>query len=92
MAVFKCSACGHEKEGRCKPRKCPECEAKTLLRWNHLRRISRELNGYEKGFIRKTKQRDLILKTLRNTDTHPTADWIYEQVKKEMPNISLDCI
>ncbi len=25
MAVWKCSACGHEKEGRCKPRKCPEC-------------------------------------------------------------------
>ncbi|WP_091348818.1 RCKP-type rubredoxin-like domain-containing protein [Anaerobranca gottschalkii] len=26
MAVFKCSQCGYEKEGRCKPRKCPECE------------------------------------------------------------------
>ncbi len=25
MAVWKCSACGHEKEGRCKPRKCPGC-------------------------------------------------------------------
>lgn len=45
-----------------------------------------------KGFIRKTKQRDLILRTLRNTDTHPTADWIYEQVKKEMPNISLGTV
>ncbi|KXG76679.1 hypothetical protein AN618_14530 [Fervidicola ferrireducens] len=28
MAVWKCTACGHEKEGRCKPRKCPQCEAK----------------------------------------------------------------
>jgi len=28
MAVYKCSACGYEKESRCKPRKCPECEAK----------------------------------------------------------------
>ncbi|AEE92318.1 Peroxide-responsive repressor PerR [Tepidanaerobacter acetatoxydans Re1] len=46
----------------------------------------------KKGFIRKTKQRDLILKTLKNTDTHPTADWIYEQVKKEMPNISLGTV
>ena len=45
-----------------------------------------------KGFIRKTKQRELILKTLRSTDTHPTADWIYEQVKKEMPNISLGTV
>ena len=46
----------------------------------------------QKGFIRKTKQRDLILKVLRSTDTHPTADWIYEQVKKEMPNISLGTV
>lgn len=46
----------------------------------------------KKGFIRKTRQRDLILKTLRGTDTHPTADWIYEQVKKEMPNISLGTV
>ena len=46
----------------------------------------------QKGFIRKTKQRDLILKTLRNTKCHPTADWIYEEVKKEMPNISLGTV
>ena len=25
MAVWVCSACGSEKEARCKPRKCPEC-------------------------------------------------------------------
>ncbi len=25
MSVFKCSNCGFEKEGRCKPKKCPEC-------------------------------------------------------------------
>lgn len=25
MAVWKCKACGYEKEGRCKPRKCPNC-------------------------------------------------------------------
>jgi ABC-type ATPase with predicted acetyltransferase domain len=27
MAVWKCNACGFEKESRCKPRKC-ECGAK----------------------------------------------------------------
>ncbi|HHW99431.1 MAG TPA: rubredoxin [Firmicutes bacterium] len=27
MAVFKCTNCGFEKEGRCKPRKCPECQS-----------------------------------------------------------------
>lgn len=25
MAVWKCGACGYEKEGRCKPKKCPQC-------------------------------------------------------------------
>jgi rubrerythrin len=25
MAEFKCSNCGHIKEGRCKPKKCPQC-------------------------------------------------------------------
>ncbi|MCB4204664.1 rubredoxin [Deferribacterales bacterium Es71-Z0220] len=25
MAVFVCSKCGYEKEGRCKPKKCPQC-------------------------------------------------------------------
>jgi Fe2+ or Zn2+ uptake regulation protein len=46
----------------------------------------------KKGFVRKTRQRDLILKTLRSTKSHPTADWIYEKVKKEMPNISLGTV
>ncbi|MFW5991976.1 MAG: Fur family transcriptional regulator [Halanaerobiaceae bacterium] len=41
---------------------------------------------------RMTKQRRLILKVLKNTDTHPTADWIYEQVKKEISNISLGTV
>ncbi|MGE5508525.1 MAG: RCKP-type rubredoxin-like domain-containing protein [Chitinophagales bacterium] len=27
MAVFKCSACGHVVETRCKPGKCPNCGA-----------------------------------------------------------------
>ncbi|MGI6630947.1 MAG: RCKP-type rubredoxin-like domain-containing protein [Bacillota bacterium] len=26
MAVWKCEKCGYEKEGRCKPKKCPSCE------------------------------------------------------------------
>ncbi|MEW6623127.1 MAG: RCKP-type rubredoxin-like domain-containing protein [Bacillota bacterium] len=28
MAVWRCNECGFEKEGRCKPRKCPECGGK----------------------------------------------------------------
>lgn len=25
MAEWKCSECGHVKESRCKPKKCPQC-------------------------------------------------------------------
>ncbi len=46
----------------------------------------------KKGFIRKTKQRELILSVLRSTTSHPTADWIYNEVRKELPNISLGTI
>lgn len=45
-----------------------------------------------KGFVRKTRQREIILKVLRETDTHPTADWVYQEVRKEMPNVSLGTI
>lgn len=41
---------------------------------------------------RMTKQRKTILKVLKSTDSHPTADWIYEQVKKDIPNISLGTV
>jgi hypothetical protein len=27
MATWTCETCGHEKEGRCKPKKCPTCQA-----------------------------------------------------------------
>lgn len=26
MAIWKCEKCGEEKEGRCKPKKCPACQ------------------------------------------------------------------
>ena len=41
---------------------------------------------------RMTKQRKQILEVLKNTNTHPTADEIYEEVKKEIPNISLGTV
>lgn len=41
---------------------------------------------------RMTKQRKTILKVLKNTESHPTADSIYEEVKKEIPNVSLGTI
>ena len=41
---------------------------------------------------RRTKQKEAILRVLRGTESHPTADWIYQQVRKEIPNISLGTV
>jgi len=41
---------------------------------------------------RKTKQKEAILGLLKGTTSHPTADWIYTQVKREIPNISLGTV
>jgi Fur family transcriptional regulator, peroxide stress response regulator len=37
---------------------------------------------------RDSKQREAILKLLQNTRSHPTADRIYDEVRKDIPNIS----
>ena len=37
---------------------------------------------------RDTKQKQAILSLLRNTRSHPTADQIYDEVRKQIPNIS----
>lgn len=39
-----------------------------------------------------SRQRDAILACLRATDTHPSAEWIYRQVKSELPNLSLGTV
>ena len=37
---------------------------------------------------RQTRQREAILRLLRGTSSHPTADQIYDEVRKEILNIS----
>ena len=39
-----------------------------------------------------SKQREAILKVLRNSKSHPTASQVYEEVRKEIPNISLGTV
>jgi len=41
---------------------------------------------------RNSKQKETILRILRGTTSHPTADWIYEEVRKEIPGISLGTV
>ena len=35
------------------------------------------------------RKRDAILQCVRSTDAHPSADWVFEHVKMEVPDISL---
>ncbi len=39
-----------------------------------------------------TRQRQLILEELRNVTTHPSADEVYDMVRKRLPRISLGTI
>ncbi len=41
---------------------------------------------------RMTKQKRVILEVLKSTKSHPTADWVYDKVKKKIPNISLGTV
>ena len=38
------------------------------------------------------KKREAILNCLRSTNTHPTAEWVYAQLKTEYPDISLGTV
>ena len=39
-----------------------------------------------------SRQREAIMRVLCSTDTHPTAQQVYEAVRKEIPNISLGTV
>lgn len=41
---------------------------------------------------RMTRQKKLILDILRSTDKHPTADWVYAEARKVIPDISLGTV
>ena len=42
--------------------------------------------------MRFSKQRDLILNIVQGTRSHPTADWVYGEVRRELPNVSLGTV
>ena len=41
---------------------------------------------------RYSKQRNRILEILKNTSTHPTASWIYNELVEEFPDLSLGTV
>lgn len=42
--------------------------------------------------MRMTRQRQVILETLRMVDTHPSADEVYRMVRRRLPRISLGTV
>lgn len=41
---------------------------------------------------RQTRQRRLVYDAVASTESHPTADWVYERVRREMPRVSLGTV
>jgi Fe2+ or Zn2+ uptake regulation protein len=41
---------------------------------------------------RETQQRKVVYETIKKTQVHPTADWIFERVREAMPKISLGTV
>lgn len=41
---------------------------------------------------RYSKKREAILEVIRGTRTHPTADWVYQQLKPLYPDLSLGTV
>ncbi len=41
---------------------------------------------------KRSRQRERILEVLKETDSHPTANWIYDRLKPEFPDLSLGTV
>ncbi len=41
---------------------------------------------------RETRQRRVVYETVKATNCHPTADWIFEKVRDTIPNVSLGTV
>lgn len=41
---------------------------------------------------RNSRQRQRLLSLLQSTDSHPTADWLFEKMKPEFPSLSLGTV
>jgi len=41
---------------------------------------------------RKSRQKEAIFRIVKGANCHPTADWVYQEVRKEIPNVSLGTV
>lgn len=44
------------------------------------------------GIKKYSRKREAVLEKIRGTTAHPTADWVYEEVRKDIPDISLGTV
>ena len=42
--------------------------------------------------MRYSSRREAILKILRDTKSHPNAEWVYAKVREQIPNVSLGTV
>jgi len=65
---------------------------KIIFSKNHL--INNRNYYYKKliSIMRYSHQREKIREIVFSTNAHPTADWIFQQAKKQIPNISLGTV
>jgi Fur family peroxide stress response transcriptional regulator len=50
------------------------------------------MNKKDQKNFRQSRQRTRILELLCLTEIHPTAEWLYEQLKNELPQLSLGTV
>jgi Fur family peroxide stress response transcriptional regulator len=41
---------------------------------------------------KRSKQREKIYQALKRTRSHPTAEWVYEKVREQIPHVSLGTV
>ncbi|HOO97524.1 MAG TPA: transcriptional repressor [Caldisericia bacterium] len=46
----------------------------------------------ENSKLKTTRQRRVIMEVLKSTRSHPTAEWVYSEARKQISNISLGTV
>ena len=42
--------------------------------------------------IRRSRKRDAMLTLMRSTTCHPSADWVYQRMREQYPDVSLGTV
>jgi len=42
--------------------------------------------------VRRSKKRDALLEIVRSAENHPSADWVYQRLREQYPDVSLGTV